>query len=282
VVPALIDSHVHLAYYPVGGELRRAGVVAAVDLAAPVDTLRPIGPADPRLLESGPMITSVGGYPTQSWGANGYGRPVATAAEATRAVDELITAGAGVIKVPFESPWLADDVVRAVVQAAHRRGRLVVAHALDDAGAARAAALGTDGLAHTPVAPLSEGTVQAWRGRFVISTLRAFGGSATAVDNLRRLRAAGATVLYGTDLGNTRDAAIDAEELRLLGAAGLDGAAILAAATSAPAKIWGWPDLGQISAGARASFLVLDADPLGDPLVLARPREVWMDGRPVP
>ena len=46
----------------------------------------------------------------------------------------------------------------------------------------------------------------------VVSTLAAFGGSPAAVDNLRRLHAAGATVLYGTDLGNTRDAGPSAEE----------------------------------------------------------------------
>ena len=34
----------------------------------------------------------------------------------------------------------------------------------------------------------------------VISTLEAFGGRSSTVENLRQLRAAGATVLYGTDI----------------------------------------------------------------------------------
>jgi imidazolonepropionase-like amidohydrolase len=112
----------------------------------------------------------------------------------------------------------------------------------------------------------------------VISTLGAFGGAASTVDNLRALRAAGATVLYGTDFGNTRDTGIDREELRLLGEAGLDGAAILAAGTSTPAKVWAWTDLGGIEVGKAASLLVLDADPLVDASTLPRPVTVWIDG----
>jgi imidazolonepropionase-like amidohydrolase len=78
---------------------------------------------------------------------------------------------------------------------------IVVAHALSDAAARRAADAGVDVLGHTPVEPLAESTIQAWRGRTVISTLAAFGGTPAAVTNLRRLRDAGVTVLYGTDLG---------------------------------------------------------------------------------
>ena len=54
----------------------------------------------------------------------------------------------------------------------------------------------------------------------MISTLAAFGGSDAAIENLRQLRAAGVTVLYGTDLGNQRDAGPSADELALLRRAG--------------------------------------------------------------
>jgi imidazolonepropionase-like amidohydrolase len=279
VVPAVIDSHVHLAYYPVGPDLLEAGVVGVVDLAAPRDTVGVPISGGPRLRHSGPMITAIDGYPTTSWGANGYGEEVATAAAAEAAVRDLVGRGATVVKVPFESPALSDEALAATVATAHALGVPVVAHALDDAGAARAAAAGVDGLAHTPVGALSEATVAAWSGRFVISTVRAFGGSPAAVANLKALRAAGATVLYGTDLGNTRDVGIDREELALLVQAGLDGPAILAAATSTPAARWGWSDLGSLTPGASASFLVLGADPHRDPLTLADPLGVWIEGR---
>lgn len=279
LAPAFVDSHVHLAYLPEADALADHGVAAAVDLAAPLSSLgRP--PPAVRWIPSGPMITAVGGYPTQSWGQNGYGLEVTTASEAGAAVDTVHAAGARVVKVPLESygPSLSDDAIRAAVDRAHALGLLVVTHALTDAAAARAAALGIDGLAHTPTDPLSPATVEAWSGRVVVSTLRAFGGSPTAVDNLRALRAAGATVLYGTDFGNTTDARIDPAELALLEQAGLDGAAILAAGTTEPARIWGLADLGALAPGRAASLLVLDADPHADPSTLSRPEAVWIDG----
>jgi imidazolonepropionase-like amidohydrolase len=104
----------------------------------------------------------------------------------------------------------------------------------------------------------------------VISTLRAFGGSKAAVANLRALRDAGATVLYGTDFGNTTTPGIDGDELALLAQAGLDGAAILAAGTSTPAAFWGLEGFGRIEIGAEAHVLVLDADPTVDPTTLSR------------
>src|SRR4030095_6812621 len=96
----------------------------------------------------------------------------------------------------------------------------------------------------TPVAPLSKKTTALWADRAVISTLRAFGGSESAIANLRALRAAGAPVLYGTDFGNTTVPGIDSQELELMARAGLDGAAILDAATSAPAAFWALHRLG--------------------------------------
>lgn len=278
VSPAFVDSHVHLAYLPRAGAMVDGGVAAVVDLAAPLD--RPPRAEGLRVRWSGPMITAVGGYPTRSWGRGGYGAEVADAEAGRAAVARHLAAGASVVKLPFEAPALPDDVVAAVVAAAHAAGAPVVAHALGEAEARRARSLGVDGLAHTPVEPLSDETVASWSGGFVVSTLSAFGGAPAAVDNLRRLRAAGAEVLYGTDFGNTRTAGIDPAELALLAEAGLDGAAILEAGTADPARRWALAGLGTLEAGAVASFLLLEDDPLLRPGTLARPAEVWIDGRP--
>jgi imidazolonepropionase-like amidohydrolase len=113
----------------------------------------------------------------------------------------------------------------------------------------------------------------------VISTLAAF-GSPAAVVNLRKLRAAGATILYGTDLGNLRDAGPSAAEIDLLKEAGLDDAAIVAAMTTTPTRYWGIGD-GQIQSGADASFLVLERDPRSEAKTLLSPRSVWLRGRRV-
>ncbi|MCB9687726.1 MAG: amidohydrolase family protein [Alphaproteobacteria bacterium] len=277
IVPAFVDSHVHLTYAPAGPALADHGIAAAVDLGAPLDRLPPSD--GPKVLVAGPLLTAPGGYPTRSWGRDGYGLEVADAAGGAAAVDRVIDAGAVVVKVALDGePSLSDAALAAIVARAHERKRPVVAHALGEASAARAAAAGVDGLAHTPVEPLSDTTVRAWSKGFVVSTLGAFGGGPATVANLKALRAAGCEVLYGTDFGNTRTAGIDGRELSLLAEAGLDGAAVLDAATARPAARWGLSALGALEVGRAASFLVLDADPLEVPSTLATPGEVWLDG----
>ena len=277
VVPAFIDSHVHLAFLPAGQALTEGGVAAAVDLAAPLfhlDSKQPL-----RVLWSGPMITAVGGYPTRSWGSAGYGLEVSGPQEARAAVRQLHAEGANLIKLPVTGePQLGDAALSAAVEEAHGLDLKVATHAMNQVLANRAAAAGVDLLAHTPTGQLDSDSRKRWSGRVVISTLSAFGADPVATQNLAGLRQAGATVLYGTDLGNTSTAAIDPAEISALVDAGLDGEAILEAGTSAPAAYWGFSDLGSIEEGKAASFLVLDRDPLEDPLALTEPVEVWMDG----
>lgn len=279
IVPAVIDSHVHLAYLPAEEEMLDGGVAGVVDLAAPSTWIaEDHGPL--RVLAAGPMITADGGYPTRSWGRNGYGLEVSNAQEGKDAVGTLAAAGARVVKVPIDGgPALDAETLAAVVAEAHGRGERVAVHALGDSEAAQAASAGADVLAHTPVEPLASSTLGSWSKKAVISTLSAFGGAETTQANLRALRDAGATVLYGTDFGNTRTPGVDPQEIALLSAAGLTPAEILAATTSAPAAWWGFDDLGAIAEGKAASFLVLDRDPLRVPVVLARPAQVWIDGR---
>ena len=74
----------------------------------------------------------------------------------------------------------------------------------------------------------------------MISTLAAFGGSdGRDRKPARSCAPPGVTVLYGTDLGNLRDAGPSADEIALLRAAGLDDAAITAAMTTVPRGVLG-------------------------------------------
>jgi hypothetical protein len=266
----IVDSHVHLSYWPVADELTQHGIGAVVDLAAPERALslaKGQGPKSkdlPLVLRSGPMLTHPNGYPLDAWGSDGYGVGCADEACVKAAVERLAAEGARVIKIAMDDDGLDPALVPVAVAAAHAGGLRVAAHALSDASAARAAAAGVDVLAHTPVEPLGDATIAAWRKGAVISTLAAFGGSEAAVANLRRLRAAGTTILYGTDLGNLRDAGPTAQEIALLRAAGLDDAAITAAMTTTPIAYWNL-DLG-------AKHLVLDHDPRTDATALLRAR----------
>jgi imidazolonepropionase-like amidohydrolase len=279
IVPGFIDSHVHLAYAPEGDELLASGIVAVLDLGAPLSALH-AQHSPLQVLNSGPMITAKGGYPTTSWGAAGYGLEVTTPAAGAAAVETLFAAGVQVIKVPLTAaPTLDDRTVKAVVSAAHAHGLKVFTHALEDKNAARAAADGIDVLAHTPTEALSDATLAAWQSRTVITSLAAFGGGATTIKNLHDLRARGARVLYGTDFGNTKDTRIQEQELSLLVLAGLDGASIVKAGTSTPAEFLGLSELGSLAVGKRASFLVLATDPSTDPHTLSAPVAVYVDGK---
>ena len=228
---------------------------------------------------AGPMVTATGGYPTESWGRDGYGMECATTEEAVAAVNTLHGLGANLIKMPLTgAPELDDEAQIAVVNAAHALSLKVASHALDPISVGNAATAGVDVLAHTPTAELTEKLIAAWSGKAVVSTLRAFGGSGRASTNLAALSAAGATVLYGTDFGNTTTAGVDGAEIALLEGAGFSGEAILRSGTSIPSVYWGFSDLGTLAVGGRASLLVLDADPREDPGTLATPRAVYIDG----
>lgn len=280
LAPSFIDSHVHLAYLPRAADLARGGIAAAVDLAAP---LRMLGAgSDPiEVLPSGPMLTAPGGYPTQGWGRDGYGREVANPAEATAAVDELYRSGARVLKLALAGePALDLATLQAAAERAHALGMKVAAHAVSDAEARLAGDASADVLAHTPVEPLSEPALSTWSKRVVISTLAAFGGEA-ARQNLRELRRRGAKVLYGTDFGNVRTAGINVDEIAELLQAGLAPSAVIDSATREPAAYWGMSELGEIVPGKGASLLVLDRDPLADPSTLGRPVQVYLRGLPL-
>lgn len=280
VVPAFVDAHVHLSYWDVAEEHARGGVAVALDLAAPLDTLALPGTSSAlTVLRSGPMITAEGGYPLDSWGRDGFGIECRDPRSCAARAEAVLAAGAALLKVPVDSSArsLDDASLRAVAAVAHAHGRLLVAHALTDRDALRAAHIGADVLAHTPVTALSEETVLAWRGRAVISTLAAF-RSPLAVENLTRLVHGDVAVLYGTDLGNSRVTGIDANEIALLVRAGLDAPAIVRAATETPRRVLDLPRHGALGAGDAASYLVYREDVLADPSRLARPDEVVLEG----
>jgi imidazolonepropionase-like amidohydrolase len=123
----------------------------------------------------------------------------------------------------------------------------------------RALGAGVDELAHVPWGErLSDGVLEtaASRMRFV-STLHIHGTGRsleTAMDNVRRFRAAGGEVSYGTDLGNGGiPPGIDTREAQLLAQAGMTNEEVLGAMIRAP-----------LDDDAPADLIALGADPLRD------------------
>lgn len=158
LLPGLIDSHVHAFRYLDLPLL--FGVTTQVDMFTGVQVMQDMraamaagknsGRAD--MFSAGTMATAKGGHGTQF----GMSIPtIATPAEAQAFVDARIAEGSHFIKIVLENGHGAQrmnslDVptVKALIEAAHRRGKLAVVHisTLDNARAALEA--GADGLVH--------------------------------------------------------------------------------------------------------------------------------------
>ncbi len=104
-----------------------------------------------------------------------------------------------------------------------------------------------------------------------------------AIESVRRLHAAGVTILAGSDAPNpgTAHGASLHHELELLVRAGLTPAQALAAATSLPAARFAIPERGRIAPGMRADLVLVDGDPLSDITATRAIDRVWKNGRPV-
>jgi imidazolonepropionase-like amidohydrolase len=272
IVPAIVDAHVHLSVAGdvdlIAREELRRGVAGVLDLGAPEPSLPALDRRALRVRFSGPLFTAPGGYPTQSWGKNGQALELSTAADARAAVGRLAKVQARFVKLAFDprGPVLAADVAKAAADEAHKLGMKVAAHALDVESVRRALDAGADVLAHTPREKLPADLLERMKGKWVISTLRAFD---VAPERLAALREAGARIAYGTDLGNENtEPGIDARELALLKAAGVDP---LRAATQDAAELLGFKDLGRLSVSSAASLLAVRGL---EPEQLARP--VWV------
>lgn len=280
VLPGLVDAHVHVSFSDPGAMVR-GGVTAALDLGEPVEVAFAAHPPL-RLRASGPLLTAPGGYPTTSWGANGYGLEVASDEDARSAVAMLAGRGAAMIKVAITAaPSLDADAVRGIVAAAHAAGLPVVAHALTLPDVRVALDGGVDALAHTPVDLLPNDVVAqiAARSMTIVSTVRAFGDAPSTRQNLAALAAAGCPVVYGTDLGNDGIMpGADAAELAILsGALGGDEAA-LRAATRDAAAFAGFPP-ARIRAGDSANIIVARDRSFAS---IAAPELIWIDGKEIP
>lgn len=280
LAPAFVDSHSHLTIREGTQAMAAGGVAVVVDLAAPADFFQ-TSFAPLTVLGSGPMITAPGGFPLMSWGKKGYGVACADSAEAIAQVQYLHKLGARAVKVPLElGPQLSPQVLADVVAEAHKWTMKVATHTLYPQGTLAAGLAGVDILAHTPTTPMTSEAVAAWSQgtRALTTTLMAYGGK-DALANVKKLKAAGVTILYATDFGNMEFAGIQEGELRQMQLAGMTGAEILAAGTSAPAAFWPLPRHGSLAVGKAASVLVLSADPTDKPLTLAKPAAVWIEGQ---
>ncbi len=288
LMPAVADRHVHVRMSDPGAVLL-GGVAAVRDLAWPADEIFPLADASelssfngPLIRAAGPMLTARGGYPTASdWAPPGTGLELEGPEHASRAVAELASLGAGAIKVSLNAdagPTPTDAELAVIVAAAAERDLPVTAHVQGLGQAERAVGAGIAEFAHTPWSErLSDALLgAAARSMRIVSTLDIHSyGEVTpelrvACDNLVRFRAAGGTVVYGTDLGNgpippgihVREALLLHEAVRMT-----------------PEEVLDAMTAHRLEPGAPADLIALDRDPLEEVEALGSVRFVVRGGR---
>jgi imidazolonepropionase-like amidohydrolase len=186
LLPGLIDAHTHVF----GDALREAlvfGVTSELDMFTDVSLARTLraeqqaGKAAQRadLFSAGTLVTAPGGHGTE------YGLPIPTIRspdDAQAFVDARIAEGSDYIKIVYDDgavyglkfATLTRETMRAVIEAAHQRGKLAVVHVGSAAGAQAALEEGADGLVHLfsdVLAPADFAALARTRNAFVIPTL---------------------------------------------------------------------------------------------------------------
>lgn len=288
LMPAVADRHVHIRLSDPGAVLL-GGVAAVRDLAWPPADVFPLADASelpsfngPLIRAAGPMLTAPGGYPTaDGWAPPGTGLELEGPEHARRVVDELAAQGAVAVKVSLNAeagPTPSDAELAAIVDAARERDLPVTAHVQGVGQAERAVGAGVDEFAHTPFTErLPDALLEAAaRTMRMVSTLDIHSyGEVTpelrvACENLVRFRAAGGTVVYGTDLGNgpippgihVREALLLHEAVRM-----------------APEEVLTAMTAHHLEPGAPADVIVLGRDPLEEVEALGDLRLVIRAGR---
>jgi imidazolonepropionase-like amidohydrolase len=338
LLPGLVDTHVHLV---AGGEpdalaldsarsadereqvIRRSlrrhleqGVTTVRDLGdtrwAVLD--RPARDDEPRVVASGPPITSPGGHCAAMGGA-------ASGTEALRArVAERSERGAQVVKVVVSGGAMTAgsdllqlqfgvEDVRSVVDEAHRRGLPVTAHAHSVSSVEVSVAAGVDGVehctcltsrgVHTPgelidalaarrvhVCPTFGRLPGVPPSRQAVEVMRRTGMTQQErFEQVGRLFAAGVPITAGSDAGihPAKPHGVLAYSIAELVESGLPVAAALAGATSVAADGCGVGDVtGRLRPGGSADLLLVEGDVTADVTALTRPRLVVLRGRAVP
>lgn len=313
VLPGLIDAHLHLLGVHDLEVLTDHGVTTAAELGTHPDSLvdelrhaeglTAIVSAGSAASAPGAHQTTQMGFPQES--------AVTGPDDAARFIAWRVAAGSDVIKIIIEDPHnphakaLAPETLRALVDAAHARGLLTIAHAVTAYSFTLGLDAGVDVLTHSPLdRPLDDQTVARMveQGTGCSPTLTMMQAVAAAfasnpgpklsldnaLESVRRMHAAGVPIAAGTDANASPGAPARVahgsslhDELGLLVRSGLTPVEAITAATSGAAASLRLDDRGVLAPGARADLLLLDADPTVDVANSRGIAQAWIAGRRV-
>jgi imidazolonepropionase-like amidohydrolase len=220
-------------------------------------------------------------------------------------VRRQIGGGADVVKFYADYRWrpgepsrptFALEEMRAAIEAAHSAGREVAVHASTPEGMRRAVEAGADTIEHG-----NEGTSEVFR--LMRTRGAAFCPTLAASDSIARYRgwdgaspepssivekrasfaaalAAGVDICMGGDVGVYAHGD-NAREMEMMVAYGMAVPAVLIAATSGNARIFGLADRGSVRPGMLADLVAVEGDPTRDIGAVRRVRLVMKGGEVV-
>lgn len=282
----------------------RYGFTTVFDLGSPRANTRALREriesgevAGPRIFTTGEGMVPPGAMPSQEV-LNVMGvmplesSELADVDSARAAAASLLDFGVDALKVFASAPRgaaLAPEVLRAIADAAHGAGKLAFVHANRSKDVLASLQAGIDVIAHTTPAS-TPWELPELRGAALTPTLTLWRTflrhdrwsvreriAENSLAQLRAWRAAGGTVLFGTDLG-----AVDPDplpEYLAMQEAGMSPREILTSLTTAPAARFG--GVARIEAGAPADVVVLRGDPGEDVRALVEVRYVIRGARVV-
>ena len=272
----------------------------------------------PRILAAGSAISVHGGHGD----VNGFRadvmhvlRPNSVCSgpeDCRRAVREQVWRGADIIKITATGGVLSntaaglaqqfsDDELVAIVDAAHRMGRQVTAHAHGGDGIVSFLKAGGDSIEHGTYLDNEGIALFKKNGGYLVPTLmagdfvyriasgpknfltpnqtkKALEVGPAMLDMARRAHAAGVKIAFGTDTGVSAHGD-NAGEFELLVKAGLTPLETIQAATVNAADHFKMSDrLGSLTPGKIADVIAVDGDPLSDVSTLKKVRFVMKDG----
>jgi imidazolonepropionase-like amidohydrolase len=330
LLPGLIDTHVHLAFDgsadPVAALAGRddSAVLAAMSAAGRtalrggVTTVRDLGDRAylslglrstrelPTIIAAGPPITTPAGHCHFLGGATEPTPQALRAAvrdRADRGVDIIKVMASGGTMTPGTRQEVAQftpELLRVVVDEAHRLGLPVTAHAHGTAAIRMGLDAGVDGMEHVSfwsadgvddpgdlVDRIADSRVAVGITSGVVPAPGVAPPPAVAmripriVANTRRLYEAGATLILGTDAGIGLPKPHDVLPFALeqIATIGLTPEAALSLATSGAAAACGLGDIkGRLAPGFDADVVAVDGNPLADLAALRRIRAVFARG----
>jgi len=331
LVPGLIDVHTHMTYYwdgapgtrPLGQPRRPAGVTTVLaaenarrTLETGVTTIRDLGASNEvdyamrDLINMGKMVGPRMFVAGQGLSA-GRGGPPDPGAFREQA-EARLAAGSDWVKIfgsrgSFQSVETTQTVpfeaMKAVVDAAHAKGRRVAIHSYGPSGVKDAVRAGADSVEHgidlddeTIAEMVKRGTV--WvptidHNRYYVDAKDEYGFAPDTIPPLqeyieKNLESAKRAVRAGVKIAMGSDAVYtmfgqNTRELGWFVRAGMTPAQALASATTIPAALLGHEkDLGAIAPGYFADVVAVDGDPLADVNALINGvRWVMKDGQVV-